>query len=139
MLLQGLIFLLLWPGIILWGLAEYLLLLLKSPGMLLSTYRAPEGVRSPGEKSLVGMHNAFQDILEMPNSVYIRCVDSWLPVLFGSVQPGKTLREYVAIERLKQQKVYDSQFELAGQLRCEIAVARENLSRDLGHYLVKSS
>jgi hypothetical protein len=136
LLVQGLIFLLLWPGIILWGIAEYLLLLLKSPWLLLGTFRVPKGVRSPGEKSLVGIHNAFQDVLDMPNSMYIHCIDSWLVVLFGALQPGATLREYVKIEQDRKQEVVESQFELAGQLRCEIAVARENLSRDLGHYLI---
>ena len=128
-------FIVLWPIIILWGVAEYLLYLLKSPALLMSTYRVPDGIRSPGEKSLVGIHNAFLEVLDMPEPLYIRCVDEWVIVLFANKNKyGLSLSEYVNKERDRQTKASHDLDQFVGPFRNIISVARESLSRDLGHY-----
>lgn len=130
-----LLLLLLWPVIVLWGLLEYVILLVRFPAELIGTYRVPKTVRSPGEKTLAGIHNAFQQVLELPDGMYIRCIDDWLPILFGERGEGQLMVEFVERERQRQRAVEVSEFQLAAQMRSELAVAREKLSKRLGHYL----
>ena len=132
---QILVLLLLWPAIALWGLLEYVLLLLRFPAALADTYKVPKAVRSPGEKTLVGIHSAFQHILDLPDGMYVCCIDEWLPILFGARGEGQLMAQYVEREHQRQQAVEVSEFQLAAQMRSELAIAREKLSKRLGHYL----
>ncbi len=132
---QFILLLLLWPLIVLWGLLEYMVLLVRFPVEFIGTYRVPKTVRSPGEKTLAGIHNAFQQVLELPEGMYIRCIDDWLPILFGKRGEGQLMMAFVDRERQRQRAAEVSEFQLAAQMRSELAVAREKLSKRLGHYL----
>lgn len=133
--LQYLLFVLVWPVLVLWGLLAYILLLIRFPVDYVKTFTVRTGVRSPGEKTLSGIHNAFHNMLDLPDALYIACMDEWIVILFDISVDKQYMLKFVERERKLQKNVEVSGFHLNQQMRSEVAVAREKLSKKLGHYL----
>ncbi len=134
--LQLFILTLMWPIIALWGLAVYLVTLVKFPFKLFQTWLVPSTLRAPGEKTLVGIHNAFNSVLDLEQSDYIECINGWVSILFGaSVALDKNLSIYLLQVSSERKDIDHRTGAVAEGLRSNLSVAREYLSRDLGHYL----
>ncbi len=135
--IQLLILVLFWPVIIVLGLFEYLKGLISFPMRLLSSFQYNPSLRSPGEKSLVGIHNAFSVLLDLPRAYYMECMDDWVGILYGQeILLEKSFSRYVADVKVHKTNVAMDQEPLNFNLRSDLAVAREALSIDLGHYLL---
>lgn len=136
--LQGLCLTLIWPLFFLGGLLRYLWSLVSFPFRYYRTLVLPKGIRSPGEKTLLGMDNAFKPVLVLNERDYIECVDQWVEILFGAATAReKSLTVYlssVSAERCAILGVDACESNDSG-FRSEIRIAKQRLSRDLGHYL----
>lgn len=121
---------------------NFLIQLLKSiqnllffPFRFAASYITPSALHAPGEKNLVGLYNAFFPFLKLSPDDAVSCIDEWVPVLYGPAK-AKThrLARYVDDERIKQMKVAKQSGVMAASFRSYRAIARERLSKDLGHY-----
>jgi len=131
---QLLMLLVLWPLLVLGGGFRLCGNLLLLPSRLLACYQVPQDLRSPGEKSLIGITNAFTPVLDLSEEDYIRCVNRWVSILYGEeVALEHNLSVYLV--RLKQQKGLRGSSAQSNGARRDLVVARERLSKDLGHYL----
>ncbi len=135
LVLQLIIFIPLLPFIIVWGLLGYLFSVVKFPFLWISTFRTPSNLSAPGEKNLVGMHNALGRYLSVSVDNYIDCVDCWIRYLYGSEKAVKqNFRQTLSpilIDTLNitlETKMDDA------VVRRYLAQAREQLSKKLGHY-----
>lgn len=109
--------------------------LLLFPFRFVGSFFKPSGLHSPGEKNLVGLYNAFFPFLALSPDDAVSCIDDWVPVLYGQLKSNKhKLAQYVADERLKQLKAAQQSGVMAASFRSFRAIARERLSKDLGHY-----
>ncbi|MAZ86318.1 MAG: hypothetical protein CL693_01620 [Cellvibrionaceae bacterium] len=125
-----------WPLLAIWGLAVYLTGLLMSPLKFIQTGMVPENLRAPGEKTLTGIYNAFIPMLELEQSDYVECINGWVAILFGeSVALDKNLSIYLLDVSSERRDIDPRTGAVAEGLRSNLSVAREYLSRDLGHYL----
>lgn len=137
---QSLILLLLWPVLMVIGLFEYLMVLIRFPQQFISTFRYHSSLRSPGEKSLVGINNAFSVLVDLPRTYYIGCMDEWIGVLYGpNVLTDKSFSLYILQAQGHMASVSIAEASLDANIRSDIVVAREALSLELGHYLVNKS
>ncbi|GAB3106692.1 hypothetical protein GCM10027217_32370 [Pseudomaricurvus hydrocarbonicus] len=136
-MLQAIILICVWPLIILWGAGCYLFWLIRFPHDYLLTHTVPAALRAPGEKTLLGLHHAFGAVSELSEADYFLCVDGWIALLFGQgKERGKTLSQRVEqVSRQRQQMGVTDQ----SGLRSAVTVARDQLSRDLGHYLLPAN
>lgn len=135
-LMQLIVLATVWPLIVLWGLAVYLIGLIKFPFKLLQTWLVPSTLRAPGEKTLMGIHNAFGPVLDLEQGDYIECIDGWVSILFGAgVALDKNLSIYLLQVSSERKDIDHRTGAVAEGLRSNLSVAREYLSRDLGHYL----
>ncbi|TQV78083.1 hypothetical protein FKG94_13460 [Exilibacterium tricleocarpae] len=126
---QGLIIAVSLPFIVSWQLLGRLARLLAFPFRYLRTYMIPRGLAAPGEKTLAGVHNAFARFFDLPPDAYMDCVDEWIQALYGL---DRSLRDYiVTMNRGAEQLPAPA---LSPSMRSYIAVAREKLSQELGHY-----
>lgn len=128
-----------WPLLFIFGVMNLVGSFLMLPSRLLNTFIVPRELRSPGEKSLQGIHNAFKPVLDMPEADYIRCINDWVASLYGEeVALEKNLSVYLLDLEKKRMNHRLSQDQKIRQLkpRHQISIARELLSRDLGHYLL---
>ncbi|WP_439134922.1 hypothetical protein [Pseudomaricurvus sp.] len=138
-ILQGVCLALVWPLIILGGLIHYLWNLMVFPFLYFQTLSLPKGLKAPGEKTLMGMNNAFQPVLTLNERDYIECLDQWVVILFGAdVSKEKSLSIYLSTVAGERRATLGSA-EVANScengLRSNLFIARQRLSRDLGHYL----
>lgn len=135
--LQALLLLALWPLLTFWGLISYLARLIQFPYHYWQTMRVPAALKAPGEKTLIGIHNAFGSVLEMDEADYIECLDRWVECLFGpEIAKEKRLSLYLAKLSGERKDIDYRTGAVAKGLRSNLSVAREYLSKDLGHYLV---
>jgi len=134
---QLLMLLTLWPLLVLGGLFRLCGNLLLLPSRLLACYQVPKGLRSPGEKSLIGIANAFHPALDLEDDDYIRCINRWVSILYGAeVALKSNLSVYLTRLRVQQKGLRDDSGGSSKAARRYLVVARERLSKDLGHYLV---
>ncbi|WP_166998836.1 hypothetical protein [Pseudomaricurvus alkylphenolicus] len=118
------------------GLLFYLFTLICLPVRMLQTYRVPKTLKAPGEKTLIGLHNAFQPIMDMGDQLYVECMDNWVEELFGNKAAQKqNLSRYMKALAAKRQDIDPVTGQVMEGIRSNLSVAREYLSRDLGHYL----
>ena len=134
-LMQCLILLVYLPVNFVVELVKFLHGLLLFPIRFLLTFTNPAGLHAPGEKNLVGLYNAFFPFLDLDTERTQRCVEDWVPVLYG---PDKAKRYrlgyYVEDERQKQKRAASQSGVMAASFRSFRAIARERLSKDLGYY-----
>lgn len=137
--LQGGCLVLIWPLVFLAGLMYYLWCLICFPFRYCQTFMLPKGLKSPGEKTLLGMDNAFKPVLRLSDRDYIECVDQWVVILFGgAVAQEKSLSVYlarIAAERSAILGVDGTVNSRDSGFRSELRIAKQRLSLDLGHYL----
>ena len=133
---QGLVLAVSLPFIVIGQLLGRLLGLLLFPFRYARTFAIPRGLAAPGEKTLVGIHNAFARFFDLPPEAYINCVDEWIRALYGC---ERSLREYlsatVVAEGVAESAAEGTaETDLSPSMRSYIAVARERLSKELGNY-----
>ncbi len=134
--LQILLLIVFWPVLALWGLSLYVFVLILFPFRFVKTWLVPENLRAPGEKTLTGIHNAFAPMLEFEQSDYVECINGWVAILFGeSIALDKNLSVYLLDVSSQRRDIDPRTGAVAEGLRSNLSVAREYLSRDLGHYL----
>lgn len=142
-LVQLLLVIAVWPLLLVGALIQMLMRLIWFPARFLVTFLTPGSLQAPGEKSLLGIHNAFVSAsissISLSEALYVNCVDTWIAQLYGAETAKlKNLNAY--IEQLeKERSGLNMEVNLEASLRDEVVVARERLSRDLGHYLVEES
>ena len=135
-MLQVLMLALVWPFLVLWGGLLYLASAVQFPFLYMQTWLVPQTLRAPGEKTLIGIHNAFSPALELSDLDYIECIDGWVTILFGSsVANERNLSSYLLNVSSERRDIDPRTGAVAEGLRSNLSVAREYLSRDLGHYL----
>jgi hypothetical protein len=134
---QSLILMILWPVFIIIGLFEYLMVLIRFPQKFISTFRYHSSLRSPGEKSLVGINNAFSVLVDLPREYYIRCMDEWIGALYGEdVLAKKSFSLYVFQAKGPNNSASKAESTFNSNMRSDLVVARQGLSLELGHYLL---
>ena len=97
----------------------------------------PRSVRGPGERNIQGIHNAFISYYKLPTDLYIDCVNEWVGILYGAAaQQRFSIEKYLELEKNKFAADFSSNIlpEMASFTRNSINQARENLSKELGHY-----
>jgi hypothetical protein len=138
--IQALLVMGVWPLLFIGALTRLLVNWLMFPARFIATLITPNQLQAPGEKSLLGLHNAFACLgissIVLSEPLYIACFDEWIGLLYGDqVAKDKSLGMYIRrVERERAEMEVSKPLEAS--LRDEVAVARERLSRDLGHYLV---
>lgn len=132
---QLLMLLALWPLLVLGGLFRFCGNLLLMPSRLIACYQVPKDLRSPGEKSLIGIANAFSPVLDLPEQDYIRCVNRWVSILYGDGVALKRNLSVYLVDLKRQQKGFRDVPSQSKGARRDLVIARERLSKDLGHYL----
>lgn len=133
--MQCLILLVYLPVNFLVELVRFLHNLVLFPARYILTFFNPSGLHAPGEKNLVGLYNAFFPFLELSVERTQRCLEDWVPVLYGADKAKRhRLSYYVEDERQKQQRAASQSGVMAASFRSYRAIARERLSKDLGHY-----
>lgn len=135
-LLLGLVITLLLPLIVLVWLIKLVIFSVLMPFLILVSYFRPPGLRAPGERNLKGVHYQFARHINLPPDLYIRCVDEWVAILYGREKlPRFSLANYLDADyMMRRQIAYAKDSSLQQLLKTQISNAREDLSRDLGHY-----
>lgn len=117
----------------LWVILKGIGLLLVFPFRYIGSFITPKSLQAPGEKTLVGIHNAFSKYIQLGTIDTIACLKEWIEILYGDRASQhhevKTWMEQETI-KLKQQ----NSDELTPAMRSLVAVSREKLSKQLGHY-----
>ena len=110
--------------------------ILLYPLKILLSFFKPIGLRGPGERNIQGIHNQFARYIDLPPELYIKCLDEWVAILYGTDKlPRFSLSSYMNTDFINQnQASLARQSGLHTLIRTQIGSAREELSRDLGHY-----
>jgi len=104
------------------------------PFRYLGTFFPPKDLRAPGEKTLVGIHNAFARHVDLSVSDYIACINDWIRILYGEEKSVRyNLSNAIKLELDKKQQI-GHRTEMADVMRSLVAITREKLSKELGHY-----
>lgn len=121
--------------IVLW-LLNILRMFLCFPFLFLFSFMKPRNLRAPGERNIKGVHYQFARHINLPPALYIRCVDDWVRILYGHEKlPKYSLASYLDADYLlRRQVAYEDDASVQNLLKTQISNAREDLSRDLGHY-----
>jgi hypothetical protein len=139
-LIQLLIILAVWPMLLIGALLQMLAKWLWFPARFLATFFTPKTLHAPGEKSLLGLHNAFVSAsvssVSLSDALYIDCIDEWVEQLYGPEVAAKRSLSVYLRQLEDERRGLTLEVNLEASLRDELAVARERLSRDLGHYLI---
>jgi len=100
------------------------------------THIKPKSLRGPGERNIKGLHYQFASHIELPIDTYISCVNEWTSLLYGADKlPKYRLENYLDEDYLQRRNATQGSDPLIEQmLKTQISNAREELSRDLGHY-----
>lgn len=107
--------------------------LLVFPIRYLRTFTVPKNLKAPGEKTLVGIHNAFSGHLNLGAGDYIACINDWIKVLYGEEISAHYNLENIMNVELGRHRQF-SGHALSTAMRPLVAVSREKLSKQLGHY-----
>ncbi len=139
--IQSLLIIGVWPVLFVGALIRLLACWFTFPARLIATFITPKQFQAPGEKSLLGLHNAFACLgissIVLSASLSNACVNEWVGLLYGEqVARERTLDSYIQRVERERDELECSE-PLGASLRDEVTVARERLSRDLGHYLVE--
>ena len=127
------------PFLLAWLLLRLVVSLLLFPFRYVYTYFTPTDLAAPGEKTLVGIYNAFNRYMNLDAASYIACLNDWIRILYGE----EVFRKYnvngylsAELERLgiDERKAREPQ-QFTPHLRSILSVSREKLSKTLGHYL----
>lgn len=110
--------------------------LLVLPFVLIGSYIKPPDLRPPGERNIKGVHYQFARHIDLPPDLYIQCVDDWVSILYGQTKlPQFSLAKYLDADYLMRRGMsYENDASLRELIKTQISNAREDLSRDLGHY-----
>jgi len=133
--IQGLILALALIPMSLWLIAKCCLRLILFPYRYLLTFIVPKDLKAPGEKTLVGLHNAFHSHLNLGATDYIACLNDWIKILYGEKTLDQHNLQQLMETELKKVHYQGQNDDLSGSLRSVVAVSREKLSKELGHYL----
>ncbi|WP_096085555.1 hypothetical protein [Agaribacterium haliotis] len=119
-----------------WWLIRLFFFLLHLPWTLSLSLIRPPGLRAPGERNIKGLHYQFAPYISLPPELYIRCVDDWVCILYGADKlPKYSLSTYLDAEYLLHRRLgLKANKDLDRLILSQISNAREDLSRDLGHY-----
>lgn len=120
----------LFPLLLLIWLARVLFALALCPYRYLSTLPVPQGLHSPGERNIQGIHRAFSPYNDLSPAYYLLCVNDWVTILYGVDAARKhQIETYLFAQS-------SSRFIRPGEApsRQHISLARESLSRALGYY-----
>ena len=134
--LISLLILLLSPVVLILWLINILKAVLLYPLKILLSYFKPIGLRGPGERNIQGIHNQFARYIDLPPELYVKCLDEWVAILYGTDKlPKFSLSSYMNTDFIHENtgKVA-RQNGLHNLIKTQIGSAREELSRDLGHY-----
>ncbi len=139
--IQALLVVGVWPLLFVGAFIRLFASWLTFPARLIATLITPNKLQAPGEKSLMGLHNAFACLgissIVLSEPLYIACIDEWIGLLYGEqIAKDKSLGMYIHRVECERAEL-DASEPLGASLRDEVTVARERLSRDLGHYLVE--
>ena len=128
--IQWLVLLIALVPMLVWLAVKSCVRILLFPIRYLRTYTVPKDLRAPGEKTLVGIHNAFSRHLNLSAADYVACINDWIRILYGQeTVMGHDLERFVDDEREKYQDRG-----VAATTRSLLAISREKLSKQLGHY-----
>lgn len=124
------------PLLILIWIIKALAALITFPFSIISSYIKPTGLRAPGERNIKGVHYQFARHIHLPPELYIKCVDDWVRILYGEDKlPKYSLASYLDTDYLLRRRIaYEEDATMQNLLKTQISNAREDLSRDLGHY-----
>lgn len=127
------------PFLLVWLLLRFAASLLSFPFSYLHTFLTPKDLAAPGEKTLVGIYNAFNRYMNLDAVSYIACLNDWIRILYGDdVLKKYNLNAYLSAElqRLGISEQHAREPHLfTPHLRSILGVSREKLSKTLGHYL----
>lgn len=106
------------------------------PFRYIKTFIVPKSLSAPGEKTLVGLHNAFSNHLNLGASDYVCCLNDWIRVLYGEAKLNEKQLSTFVNDELKtiQQHAVDEDTDLMSAHRLMVSASREKLSKALGHY-----
>ena len=108
---------------------------LRYPYDYLATVWLPVGLRSPGERNIQGIHNSFSHFFDLPADLYVSCIDEWVKILYGmDALKAHRMEFYLDLERMQEAREAHKDLDFGGQIRSSVNVAREQLSKALGHY-----
>ena len=132
----NLIYLVFLPLLVLFWLLNILRGVVTYPILILLTRITPRDIRAPGERNIKGVHYQFAQHTQLPPELYVRCVDDWVRILYGADKlPKYSLANYLDADYLVRRRVaYADDQTLHSLVKKQISNAREDLSRDLGHY-----
>ncbi len=124
------------PLIVTWQLLKLTGKLLYFPFRYAETFFIPRDLAAPGERTIAGIHNAFNRYFDLPPDDYICCIDDWIRELYGEeLAKAYSLRRYFDKELSRFKSVHEGiREQFSNSFRRHIAIARERLSRDLGNY-----
>lgn len=135
-LLRWLCYALLAPLLIALWLIKIVLALIFFPFQLLFSYIKPRALRPPGERNIQGIHYSFSRFCDLPPDYYLKCIDDWTKILYGEDKlPQFSIKQYMDADHLLRPEILNSRDAgVIEHLYQQINHAREELSRELGHY-----
>jgi hypothetical protein len=124
------------PLILIWWCIRILKAVIFYPVCIALSYNKPKGLHGPGERNIKGIHYQFASHVELPHDLYIDCVNEWISLLYGADKlPKYQLENYLDKDYLQRRNIAQPTDPILDQiLATQISNAREELSRDLGHY-----
>jgi hypothetical protein len=131
------------PFLFAWLLIRFFIGMCAFPFRYFGTYLVPKDLVAPGEKTLAGIYNAFNRYMNLDAISYIACMNDWIKILYGDKMfEQHNLGGYLRYEMTRlgltpEDKSGEKPF--TPQLRNLLAVSREKLSKQLGHYLIRRS
>lgn len=120
------------PLILFFWLVQLVFTLIIFPYRYYSTFFLPPGFAPPGERNIQGMHTAFSKHVNLSTKRYVKCINAWSRILYGKDAATKyALEKFFDTSMLEKS---DLGGQAASHLRSSLRVAREQISRGLGHY-----
>ena len=120
------------PLILLFWFIQLVFTILIFPYRYLSTFFLPPGFKPPGERNIQGMHTAFSKYVDLSTERYVKCVNKWIKILYGKKAAKQYQLQRYFDSRLLEQD--DPGGVTANHLRNSLRLAREKVSKELGHY-----
>lgn len=127
-----------------------LLSLMKYPFLYMKIFVSPRHIRSPGERNIQGIHNAFLKQNALPVDFYLNCIDDCIRILYNknlnfsasfrdttsNISNDKaSIKTHIDPLLIDYQDIQNSGDEnTIMYIKSQIARAREEISRELGHY-----
>lgn len=106
--------------------------LILFPWRWLLTFRLPESLVAPGEKSINGLHRSLMPHIELHGEAYVGCLCEWVVILYGEkIANSPMVAKHTERMRRCLQLPTTPQVE---DLRNSIRWQREELSKELGTY-----